>query len=88
MSIKVMYIIIIIYNIFASYASLSMGSLFSKPVKWKIFMFSIYLLIACCVISTIIYSWKHIFGLLVTYFISIWISQLIFKKTIFKNFNY
>lgn len=87
MSIGTFYIINIVFITLVSFAQLSRGSLFSDALKGAMFIVSIILLIALCIIATINYSWLHIIGLIVAYFVAIWVSTAILKATIFKEFQ-
>lgn len=86
MTVFLLYIIVIIVAFLVSFSSLSKGSYFNENLKAIVLVIALIILITLCIISTILYSWIHIIGLVVAFVISAWVSSGILSVTIFRRF--
>lgn len=79
MPIYLPYMIVFGLTAIASFAAISRGSFFTELVKSIFALLSLISLISLSVASAILFSWMHIFGLILIYLITLFIVPVIFR---------
>jgi hypothetical protein len=85
MPLFLLYILVALLSSLASISSVSRGSIFTETVKFTTLAISILCLIIMSVIVTILYSWIHIFGLILIYIVIAWVASFMWCSLFYKG---